>query len=150
MRPLVLTAGLIAVAGIVVCLVAIWREFQPMWSTADYTARHRAAGRVSWLAEFRLHVGRLHDRAKRAAYLRLMVIPAMVEVPSWPELPAAGDDFDRQAIGGAGRYAHLRTDELDATAERVQMLVARGIRPVSPWGTPEVDDVWEPDLVGAR
>jgi hypothetical protein len=57
-----------------------------------------------------------------------------------------------------GAYAHLRTEELDSTAERFFALVERGIRPPSPWGTPVDLDVWgeplpagvEGHLIGAR
>ena len=156
MRPLVLTAGLIAVAGIVACLVLIWREFRPLFQPyvqERYTARHRAAGRVSWLAELRLHTARLSDRAKRVAYLRLMVIPAAVEPgpDDWlPEIaPPAERHVDVLDFRPAAdhRWDVLAPRALDAQAH----LDRKGLRlrTASPFGTPELDDVWEPDLVGA-
>ena len=164
MRPLVLTAGLIAAAGIVACLVLIWREFRPLWTPLytdrfalpdqRYTARHRAPGRVSWLAELRVHASRLSDRAKRVAYLRLMVIPAAVEPgpDDWlPEIaPPAERHVDVLDFRPAAdhRWDVLAPRALDAQAH----LDRKGLRlrHASPYGTPEDVDVWEPDLVGAR
>lgn len=167
MRPFLVAAGLIAVAGIVVCLVLIWREFRPLWAPLwsqqytdrfalpRYVARHRAAGRVSWLAEVQLHGRRLHDRAKRAAYLRLMVIPEpepeYLEPAEW--LPAIApapehhvDELDFRPAPDA-RFHVLAPRALDARAH----LERKGLRlrQASPWGTPEYVDVWDPDLVGA-
>jgi hypothetical protein len=91
--------------------------------------RHRAAG----LSTMQGNVARAEAAAQLAG--------------AW--LGDESDDFTTPGPGGAGRYAHLRTDELDATAERALVLAARGIRAPSPWGTPVLDDVWADELVGA-
>lgn len=98
--------------------------------------RHRAVG----LSTMQGNVARAEARERRTLALREL---ALDEVTSW------GQDFNGPGPGGAGRYAHLRRDELDATAERALVLAARGIRAPSPWGTPVLDDVWADELVGA-
>jgi len=142
----------VAVFALIICVVYAIAQNSTAGLAPVYAARHRAPGRVSWLAEATTHLRTHADRARRAAYLRLMVIPAVVEESTWiAELAAteATGELDQPGLGGAGRYAHLRTEELDSTAERVYRLAELGIRPPSPWGTPECDDVWEPALVTA-
>jgi len=144
--------AIVAVIGCIMCVLLILAQGSTAGLAPAYAARHRAPGRVSWLAEATLHLRTHADRARRAAYLRLMVIPAVAEESTWvAELAAteATDELDQPGLGGAGRYAHLRTEELDSTAERALLLADKGIRAPSPWGTPELDDVWEPALVTA-
>ena len=108
-----------------------------------YVPRHRAPGRLSYLQEWQLHRALQADERKRATFAALV---ADRPAPAFPELADASHDapeFDEPAQV-KGSYAHLRTDELDSTAERFWRLVEKGIRPPSPWGTPEVDDVWDP------
>lgn len=115
-----------------------------------YQARHRTAERVPWLWRLRL----LIDHAKAAVVLGLVIVPAEpdeAELDEWlPEIaPAAEHQVDvldfRPAVNH--RYDVLATRALDAKAH----LERKGLRlrTASPWGTPESDDVWEPQLVTA-
>jgi hypothetical protein len=85
--------------------------------------------------------------AAKAAARRVAAEPEML-ITGW--LGDESGDLDRTGPGGAGRYAHLRREELDATAERALLLVERGLRSPSVWGAPEVVDEWElePVLAG--
>jgi hypothetical protein len=97
--------------------------------------RHRAVG-----------LSTMQDNVARAKAATRQV--AADVMGAWWLADESGD-FTTPGPGGAGRYAHLRSDELDATAERALVLAARGIRAPSPWGTPVLDDVWADELVGA-
>jgi hypothetical protein len=85
-----------------------------------YRARHRAPGRVSWWAEESMRLRRHVNRAKRAAYLRMMVIPA--EPESWPELPPAQLRLNPDRHDS--RWDVLATRALDAEAQ----LARKGLR----------------------
>jgi len=97
----------------------------------QYTGRHRAdllstADIVQVGVELRSDVAATLDETQE------MVLP----------------DFDDSDVDdyrhplGAGRYAHLRVDELDWKAERDQALADMGLTLRSPWSTPEELDVW--------
>ena len=92
-----------------------------------YHGRHRAAGAsTSRLA------------MESASYLASLVVPP--EVVPVAEVPIVAPQL------GAGRYAHLRTDELDSTAERMLLLNELGIAPPR---TAWLDEWAVDELVGA-
>lgn len=149
MKVFVITAAVIAVVGIIVCLAGIWHEFRPLWTKPAYTARHRGTGRVSWPAEVRSQLRRQADRARRTAYLAMMVIPAqpVPEPDEWLPAIRTGahrrlDELDfRPAVDH--RYDSLAPRVLDAQAH----LARKGLRLRTPAPVVEPGDVWE--LVGA-
>lgn len=145
-----ISVAVLGIANMTAFLLLGRLEFAPC--STRKPGRHRAQGRVSWLREYRLHAQTTASRAHRAAFLSLMVIPEQDEIGEWIAAMHAteSDEFTGPPVGGLGRYAHLRPAELDSTAERFYRLVELGIRPPSPWGTPELDDVWEPAMAGAR
>lgn len=112
-----------------------------------YQGRHRGPRRASYLEEWLLHRAIASDHRKRAEFAAALgAFAADRALREFPELADAADDpaeFDVPAqVKGA--YAHLRTEELDSTAERFWRLVDRGIRPPSAWGTPSTVDEWDP------
>ncbi len=138
-------AILIVFAAILCVLFALAED-----PAIGYQARHRTNERVSWLWQMRL----LLDRAKAAVLLRLVVVPAELETEPDEWLPAIAppvehhvDELDFNPAMDH-RWDVLAPRVLDAQAH----LDRKGLRlrTASPFGTPEMDDVWEPDLVGAR
>jgi hypothetical protein len=114
------------------------RPLVPKLKTAG--GKHRASGlssaQANARARHRAELAAAHSHTEFEAFLNGLVA---VRTP---------DEFDTPTPG-LGRWSHLRTDALDATAERALLLAERGIRAPSPWGTPELDDVWDDALVGA-
>ena len=93
-----------------------------------YRGQHRAAGAsTSRLA------------MESASYLASLVVPAEL-VPLDEVLEVA------PARAALGRYAHLRTDELDSTAERLWLLNELGVAPPR---TAWIDEWAADELVGA-
>lgn len=152
------TAALVAVAGIGLVLFLLYRDFRTLWqplTVQPYDGRHRGRGRKWWPAEWWLHWQRIQAHAKRTAYLAMLVVP-VEEVPDpadvWLDaIRAARPRLGPGAATGTAAYAQLRTDALESTNEQILDLVRHGIRPPSPWGTPVLEDSWEtePALVSA-
>lgn len=146
MRTFVATAGVIAVVGVIACLVGIWHEFRPLWKPAPsvYVPRHSAAGRATWPAELQSRARRQVDRARRAAFLAMMVIPAdpAPEPDEWlPALhPTARHRVDELDFPPAAdrRYDSLAPRVLEAQAH----LARRSLRLRSAAPVAEPGDVW--------
>lgn len=124
--------------GLTRLAVVYHRESQPA------LARHRGKGRMSWVGEIRLNAANRVNRIRYAAFIEL-TMPTFDDFAPIPDLvdPAPGQPiraYDHSI--GAGRYAHLRTEELDSTAERELKLTALGLPLRSPFGTPEQVDEW--------
>lgn len=130
-------------AGLVATMFLMWRE---MRARPVYVPRHRAIDGPSTM--------QVAEQRRRAA------LPAAAQAA---ELLAGLSDgsADQKELDRPGpmkgSYAKLRTEELDSTAERLLRVAehkrtrAALIRPVSPWGAPEYEDLWEPRaLAGAR
>ncbi len=136
---------IVIVIGAILCVLAELAE-DP---SNGYQARHRTTERVPWLWRLRL----LIDRAKAAVMLRLVVVPAELETEPDEWLPEIAAPAERQVDvldfrpAADARFHVLAPRALDAQAH----LERKGLRlRSSQFGTPELDDVWEPDLVGAR
>lgn len=131
-----------AIIGLVA--VGIWglrASFRPV---SGYEGRHRCAGRLSYRQEWQLHRAIQADRRTHAEFEALLADRrwrgAFADLAD-----ASGDAREFDTPGQVkGSYAHLRTDELDSTAERFWRLVEKGIRPPSVWGTPSTVDEWDP------
>jgi hypothetical protein len=130
-------------ATVYVVAVAVGVNHGPAYLTRlhaarAYQARHRAGTTppplVHWLTAHR-------DR-----------VTAWLAKPD-DAMPMIVPDFDSDLGGyqhgnGAGRYAHLRQDEMDARAVRDQTLADKGLALRSPWGSEEWADVWADEMAG--
>lgn len=83
--------------------------------------RHRAGGRMSWPAAIAL---RAEIEVSKIRYARFQQLRDQRTFPPFAPIPSLVDEAPTQPIRayahnlGAGRYAHLRIEELTATAER--------------------------------
>jgi len=103
----------------------------------SYTGRHRAA-RGQSTSQVKC---RSASDVEAQRWLAELTVP--LELVPVAELPAVAPK------AGVGRYAHLRPEELDTTAERELRLAELGIiKPRSPWGTQEWADEWTEELAG--
>jgi len=117
----------------------------------EYVGRHRKGAvenPFNWQADFetRLAVNLAAvvaeaeaEKAAKAALVAAVKEPT-AEMPV-PDLDSTVELYAHK--GGVGRYAHLRTDELDAKAQRDQALADMGLILRHPWSTPLVDDDWD-------
>lgn len=107
-----------------------------------YAGHHRAQGRTTRRKERQIAAQTQHSREN---YARFNELRKEREFPELVDVELA----EKYAHNlGVGRYAHLRSDELETTAERQMRLLAK--RPEvdlsllrSPFGTPELPDVWD-------
>ncbi len=136
---------IVAVIGAILCVV--WLLAQN--STAGYVpklrtkpGRHRAAHRAAGPSTAQ----RATEAAARA---RIQTARAHRDYEAWLDSISPVDRVDELDFRPApdARFHVLAPRALDAQAH----LERKGLRlRSSQFGTPEVDDVWEPDLVGAR
>lgn len=101
-------AFLVVYAAGVICLIG---------QLLTYPARHRAGGRITRAEAFKVAEAAWHTRVAWATFQALMA-----------EKPRYNHHL------GAGRYAHLRSAELEATAERDLRWARLGLGP-----KPDVD-----------
>jgi len=95
-----------------VCVLAVAVAVQ-RWNRGGYAGRHRGEGRMSWSDEILTRAVAEMSRIRRLRFDDLTAV-------------------EYAHSNGAGRYAHLRTDELDAKAERDRTLYDLGLALRSP------------------
>lgn len=135
---------IVAVLGAILCV--LWQINE---STVGYVpklkakpGRHRATHRAVGLSTAQLSQAAALEAARKTARIH-------AEYETWLDSIAPTERVDELDFRPAvdHRYDVLAIRALDAKAH----LERKGLRlRSSQFGTPELDDVWEPDLVGAR
>ena len=110
----------------------------------EYVGRHRTdiqpEPAFDWQADFEARIAAAIAE-KKALTAALKEPTQEMFVPDWDS-----DEGPYVHSAGAGRYAHLRTEEMDAKALRDQKLADKGLALRSPWMTPVVEDVWADEM----